>query len=155
MRLAVSPAVTFVAVDFDAESTAVALAAAGLAPERPVFYSWLGVVPYLAEPSLDTVLAEIAAHAGGADVVFDYSNSPEQRSAHDRERFERRREVVAALGEPWHSTNDTLALHAKLEALGFDIAADLDPRALMTIYASDLAPRSPEAGGHVVLARKT
>jgi methyltransferase (TIGR00027 family) len=150
--IAVPPATAFVPVDFGAQSTAQALHAAGLATDRPAFFSWLGVVPYLEDASLNAVLAEIAAHTGGADVVFDYSVPPEERLPADRARYDNQRDRVKALGEPWKSAHSAAAMQAKLHALGFAVIADLGPRALLARYAAALASSAPETGGHVVHA---
>ena len=62
VHIAVPPGVTFVAVDFAAESLPKALCTAGLPSEEPSFFSWLGVTPYL-EPAnmLETLAARVAA----------------------------------------------------------------------------------------------
>src|SRR6266481_4903215 len=65
---------TFVAVDFERETLAEALAAVGFDPARRSFFSWLGVVPYLTEQAIFSTLAWIAQLPGGAEVVFDYVN---------------------------------------------------------------------------------
>ena len=55
--------------------------AAGFDPAQRSFFCWLGVVPYLTEPSVFSTLAYIAGLPGGAEVVFDYAN-PARSVAH-------------------------------------------------------------------------
>ena len=65
---------TFAAVDFEGETLAEGLSAAGFDPAKQTFFTWLGVVPYLTEQAVFSTLSFIAGLPGGADVVFDYSN---------------------------------------------------------------------------------
>jgi len=43
---------TFVPIDFERETLAGGLAAAGFDPGRRTFFTWLGVVPYLTEQAV-------------------------------------------------------------------------------------------------------
>src|SRR5882757_10942092 len=47
---------TFVPIDFERETLAETLTAAGFDPARRTFFSWLGVVPYLTEPAIFSTL---------------------------------------------------------------------------------------------------
>ena len=89
---------TFAPLDFERETLADGLAAAGFDRAVPTFFSWLGVVPYLKQEAVSSTLAFVAGLPGGAHVVFDYSDprsslSPEMRDFHDR-----RARRVAQLG---------------------------------------------------------
>ncbi len=75
--IAIPPTLTFAPVDFERESLATGLAAAGLDPARRSFFTWLGVTPYLSEEAVFATLGFIAGLPGGAEVVFDYTNPPE------------------------------------------------------------------------------
>ncbi len=80
---------TFAPIDFERETLSEGLAAAGFEPARQTFFTWLGVVPYLAEEVVWSTLGFIASLPNGAHVVFDYSDppdslSPEARILHDR-----------------------------------------------------------------------
>src|ERR1700712_1077900 len=72
--IAVPGSVSFVAVDFERETLAQALDAAGFDGTQRSFFSWLGVVPYLTEQAVFSTLTTIARLPGGAEVVFDYVN---------------------------------------------------------------------------------
>ena len=67
---------TFAPVDFERETLADGLTAAGFDPAQQTFFTWLGVVPYLTEQAVFSTLGFIASLPGGAHVVFDYSNPP-------------------------------------------------------------------------------
>ena len=129
-----------------------ALRAAGLDERRPAFFSWLGVVPYLDDASLNTVLQGIGGHRG-AEVVFDYIDPPERRLPQHRALYEQRRARVDAIGEPWKSFFDATSMHAKLTAFGFRVIEDLCPRGILARYSPTLVAHAPEAGGHVIHAK--
>jgi len=82
---------TFVPVDFERETLPGGLEAAGFDPAQQTFFTWLGVVPYLAVEAVWSTLSFIASLSQGAHVVFDYSDppdtlTPEMRAFHDRRR---------------------------------------------------------------------
>jgi methyltransferase (TIGR00027 family) len=69
--LASPGSLSFAPVDFERQTLAAGLAAAGFDAGRPAFFSWLGVVVYLTRPAVVDTLAFIAALPAGAAVVFD------------------------------------------------------------------------------------
>lgn len=75
--IVVPESLTFSAVDFEKETLADGLAAAGFDREAATFFTWLGVVPYLTSEAIWSTLGFIAGLPGGAQVVFDYANPPE------------------------------------------------------------------------------
>ena len=150
--IAPGPHVVFAACDFERQSFAEALAAAGFDAAAPAFFLWLGVTPYLSEPAIFSTFAAIAALPGGAEVAFDYANpaqaidNPGTRAAH--EELTRK---VAAVGEPLRTFFDTPALHAKLSELGLAILEDLGPAEIARQFFPGHPARSG-AGAHVALA---
>ncbi|MFE3025379.1 class I SAM-dependent methyltransferase [Nocardia tengchongensis] len=119
---------TFVPVDFETDTLAPRLAAAGFSRTDPAVFVWLGVVFYLTPDAARTTLEYIAGQSEPVEVIFDYLRSAD--TDEDRAQLQARAHRAAAVGEPWFSyfTPDDLA--AQLRALGFtDIedhsAADL------------------------------
>jgi methyltransferase (TIGR00027 family) len=150
----VPDSLTFAPVDFESSTIAVGLAAAGFDSGLQTFFTWLGVVPYLPEPSVWSILAFIGNLPGGAHVAFDYANpsdslSPESRAAHDR-----RASRVAELGEPWLSYFDTGELHTKLREYRFHEIEDLGPPQIAARYFPDRVSSAPPNGGHIVRASR-
>jgi methyltransferase (TIGR00027 family) len=92
---------TFAPVDFERETLAHGLEAAGFDPLQQTFFTWLGVVPYLTEEAVWSTLGFIASLPSGAHVVFDYSNPPEALTPEMRAFHDQRAARVAELGEPW------------------------------------------------------
>lgn len=65
--------VTYVPVDFERQSLALELAAAGFDRSAPTFFAWLGVVPYLSLAAFHATVGYIAGQAEGTGVALDYS----------------------------------------------------------------------------------
>jgi methyltransferase (TIGR00027 family) len=143
---------TFVPVDFERETLAGRLAAAGFDRTQQTFFTWLGVVPYLKQEAVWSTLAFIAGLPNGAHVVFDYSDPPESLSPEGRAIYERRAQRVARLGEAWITHFEPNQLHAKLTALGFGEIEDLGPTQIASRYFSGRASFLPDKGGHVIRA---
>jgi methyltransferase (TIGR00027 family) len=144
---------TYAPVDFETENLTEQLAAAGLDPSIRTFFTWLGVVPYLTREAITGTLQQIAAHPGGAEVVFDYGEPHEELDPALRAIADERLARVAAIGEPLLSFFEPADLHAQLRGLGYSGIDDLD---LPGIVAR-LTGRPPEgppgrAGGHVLFA---
>lgn len=145
---------TYAPVDFERDDLMAALADAGFDSAKRTFFTWLGVVPYLTKPAIDETLGRIAGVAGGAEVVFDYSDPPSALSGAAATAQQERAARVAALGEPFLSYFPPSELHAKLASLGLSEIDDLGPRALLARYYPDLQlpPDVRDAGGHVIFA---
>ena len=116
------PNLTFVPVDFEIEALDRRLAESGVDRAQPVFYSWLGVTPYLNEAAIDKVLDVIAGGAAGTEVVLTFApvDGEIQTTAMLSER-------VAALGEPFRSQFTPDGLDAKLRGFGFVDVSFLTP----------------------------
>jgi methyltransferase (TIGR00027 family) len=143
---------TFVSVDFEREALSKQLIATGLEADRPVFFMWLGVVPYLAREAIWSTLAFIAGLANGTEVVFDYGDPPETLAPETRSAHERFAHRVAALGEPWVSSFEPAELHGRLGALGFREIEDRLGSELVGRYLSYQPTASSGRGAHVLRA---
>jgi methyltransferase (TIGR00027 family) len=164
----VPSSLTFAPVDFEKDTLADGLAAAGFDREQPTFFTWLGVVPYLTEEAVWSTLDFIAsvgqailspadpekqARAGiGTEVVFDYGDPPDSLSPEMRAFAERRAAHVAEWGERFLSYFEPEKLHAKLRALGFREIEDLGPPQIASRYFPSRAASMPEKGGHILRA---
>jgi methyltransferase (TIGR00027 family) len=143
---------TFAPIDFERQTLAEGLAAAGFDPSQQTFFTWLGVVPYLTEEAVWSTLGFIASLPHGAHVVFDYSDPPASLPPEWRIRHERRAKHVAELGEAWLNYLQADALHARLTALGFSEIEDLGPSQIAARYFPHRATTLPEKGGHILRA---
>ncbi len=147
------PSLTFVPVDFERETLAEGLAAAGCDGEGSTFFTWLGVTPYLTRDAIFATLGFIAGLRGGAEVVFDYTDPPSALTAEKAAVHAARALTVAALGEPWLTFFTPAELHPGLRDLGLTEIEDLGPAGIASRYFGAPAHSMPDAGGHVLRAR--
>ncbi|WP_328391807.1 class I SAM-dependent methyltransferase [Nocardia sp. NBC_00416] len=130
--IALPERLTFVPVDFETDTLATRLEAAGLSPTDPAVFVWLGVVFYLTPDATRATLEYIARRSGPVEVIFDYLQSAD--TDEDRAQLQARADRAAAVGEPWFSyfTPDDIA--AQLRALGFTDVEDLSAANLIAGY---------------------
>jgi methyltransferase (TIGR00027 family) len=151
-QISVPDTLTYVAVDFERQSLAEALDAAGFSPVKRSFFSWLGVVPYLTETAVFSTLATIARLEGGAEVVFDYVNPAASVAQAGRAAHQALAERVAAAGESLQCYFDTAPLCARLSATGFRHVDDIGPDMLAARFFPGSERTAPTRGGHVMHA---
>jgi methyltransferase (TIGR00027 family) len=125
---------TFTPVDFERQTLADGLAAAGLDRGAPAFYSWLGVTPYLARESVFRTLAFVAGSVAGSGVTFDYGTPPSRLPWLKRWALRRMSARVASIGEPWVTFFDPAELDREVRALGFACVEDLGTEELNDRY---------------------
>ncbi|MGO8733324.1 MAG: class I SAM-dependent methyltransferase [Terriglobia bacterium] len=143
---------TFAPIDFERQTLAEGLAAAGFDVSQQTFFTWLGVVPYLTLEAVWSTLGFIASLPNGAHVVFDYSDPPASLPAEARINHERRATHVAELGEAWLNYFEADELRAKLLALGFSEVEDLGPPRIAARYFPNRVSTLPDRGGHILRA---
>jgi methyltransferase (TIGR00027 family) len=150
--IAVPRSLTYAPVDFERQSLAAGLSAAGFDAALPTFVSWLGVSVYLTHEAFWSTLQFIASLAGGAQVVFDYGNPPAEITPDSRDAVVAGAARAAAIGEAWINYLDTTELQQGLRALGYSQLEDLGPAQIVERYAPDLAWPKREQGGHLMHA---
>jgi methyltransferase (TIGR00027 family) len=148
----VPSALTFVPVNFERETLADGLAAAGFDSAQPSFFSWLGVVPYLTRAAVFSTLGYIAALPAGAHAVFDYANPPAEMGSEQRARHEQLARRVTAAGERFESYFGTEELAAELGSLGFRGIEDLGAAQVAARYLPTVQPSAAGRGGRMVHA---
>ncbi|MBW8751508.1 MAG: class I SAM-dependent methyltransferase, partial [Propionibacteriales bacterium] len=149
--IAVPEGTAFVGCDFEHDDFLDRLVGAGLDAQRPAYFLWLGVVPYLSLDVVVSTLRRIGSVPGG-EVAFDYAAPLTGLNKEARKRraaFERR---VAELGEPFTAPIDPGELGAILRAAGFGEVEDLGGPQIATRFLG-LPASTPAGGGHVVRAR--
>lgn len=155
-RIGLPTSLTFVPVDFERQALTDELRRAGYATDRPAWFSWLGVTPYLAPEAVIATLREIARLVGdGGGVAFDYSVDSSALTLAERVAMAVLRSRVRRAGEPFKSAFAPSALAASLTAIGFGRVEDLGADALNARY---FAGRSDDLHvgsiGHVIVARR-
>ena len=132
--IAVPESLTFAPVDFEKQSLADGLAAAGFDRSEATFFSWLGVTMYLTREAMRATLALIASLPAGSGVVFDYAVPRESLNWFGRFVFDRVAQRVAAAGEPFQLFFEPKALAAELREIGFKSFEDVGSAELNALY---------------------
>ncbi|HMD43320.1 MAG TPA: SAM-dependent methyltransferase [Candidatus Acidoferrum sp.] len=118
-QIPIPPTLRFVPVDFERQNLPTELAVAGLRTNRPTFFSWLGVVPYLTRKAATQTFAFIGGFPPGSGVVFDYAVSPLSLGVLERLALEALSARVARIGEPLQLFFTPEDLDALLDGRGF------------------------------------
>jgi methyltransferase (TIGR00027 family) len=92
---------TLAPVDFETQSLPSQLAAAGFDFERPAFFAWLGVVPYLTIEAFRSTVSFIADRPSGSGVTLDYGQPREALSLAERMARDALAARVQQAGEPF------------------------------------------------------
>ena len=145
--------VTYVAVDFNTQSLATALAAAGYDPHRKTLFVWQGVTYYLTATAVDDTLSFVAGHSGpGSAIIFDYIYSTLLDGT------TRRGEVSAMRHNRWLSGERFTfgiprgAAAAFMTARGFCDVQDVDGRWLHAAYFTGPSARRTVADGYGIVS---
>lgn len=150
--LDIPTSLVFAPVDFERQALSEGLAAAGFHAERPAYFQWLGVVPYLTREAIIATLDFIAGIAG-SEVVFDYAEPFENFPPAMRANLTAIAARTASLGEPWLSLFDPPEMAALLQARRFAQFWDVTRAELAARYYGDLGRGVvPGAGPHLVRA---
>jgi methyltransferase (TIGR00027 family) len=99
-NIALPTSLHFAPVDFERQTLAQGLSAAGFDASVPSFFTWLGVVVCLSDEATWATLRFIASVPACPRVVFDYSNPPAALQAADAASLAEAAVRMAASGEP-------------------------------------------------------
>lgn len=132
--IAIPESVTFVPLDFETQTLAEGLRAAGFDSGRAAFFSWLGVVPYLRRDAILATLSFVGSLPAGSAIVFDYGIPPSSLPLLSRAVYRYLARRVAAAGEPFHTFFDPRELAAILREAGFAHVEDLGPSEIHERY---------------------
>jgi methyltransferase (TIGR00027 family) len=145
---------TFAPVDFERQSLADGLMAAGYRADRPAFFQWLGVVPYLTREAIAATL-DFIARVPDSEVVFDYAEPFANYSAERRANVMAVAERAASRGEPWLSLFDPVELADMLHSKGFALVVDLGMTEIADRFYGALGQGIVSgAGPHVMRAQR-
>jgi methyltransferase (TIGR00027 family) len=125
---------SFLAIDFERQSIVEALPDAGLNLGLPVFFSCLGVVPFLTPGAVTALLRSVGQMNAGTEMVFDYIDRPEKLTGERRRVFETAAGRVATIGEPWRSFFDPEAIATAVRNFGFNEIENLGTNDINSRY---------------------
>jgi methyltransferase (TIGR00027 family) len=135
--------VAFGVIDFERESLLEGLGHCGILPNRPTFFSWLGVTMYLSETSIDRALQSMGAFAAGSELVLTFLEPPDERPATAARSWHRLASRVAAAGEPFTSYLSRANVESKLRQAGYRVVGFLTPEEAESLYFSPPSPDLP------------
>lgn len=124
-NISLPDSLTFVPVDFERETLAHGLDLAGFIANRPAFFSWLGVTPYLATETVLATLRWLISICSTNGVVFDYAVPRSSLDPSYWPAFDALASRVAAAGEPFVGFFDPKELARELRKMGFAQIEDL------------------------------
>jgi len=117
--------VAFAAVDFDRQSLAEGLTAAGFDAAAPTFFVWEGVTNYLSEPAVDSTLRFIGSTAPGSQVLFTYVHRGLIDGTGSFPGTERLTRTLRQVGERWTFGFEPGEVPAYLAARGLRLIEDI------------------------------
>jgi methyltransferase (TIGR00027 family) len=127
---------TFAAIDFETQTLAAGLRAAGLDTDERAYFSWLGVTPYLTSAAITETLQFVASLPAGSGIAFDYMISADLLNDAERQALAALARRVAQAGEPFQSFFAPPSLKSCLRAMGFSHVEDVGPKEMDERYFS-------------------
>jgi len=154
--IAVPACLTFAPVDFERQTLAGGLAAAGFDAGAPAMFSWLGVVMYLTAEAFAATLGFIASMPAGTAVVFDYAVDRGSLSIAERVGLAVLERRVKRAGEPLRTFFRPVDLARRLADAGFLSVEDLGADELNARYFAGRADKLRVTGGigRLIIARR-
>jgi len=125
----------FIPIDFEQETIASVLSGSSFSQNRPAFFSWLGVVPYLTRDTIFNTLRSLSSFASpDSQLVFDYGIPQEQIEASEQPAIQALRKFTQRRGEPLLTELDPHTLADDVAACGFELIENLSSTEQMTRY---------------------
>ncbi|MGE0386379.1 MAG: class I SAM-dependent methyltransferase [Gammaproteobacteria bacterium] len=124
--IAVPAGVRFVPIDFEHAGLRDGLAAAGVRPDAPTVFSWLGVSYYIPPESFRATLAFVRDCGPGSEIVFDFMPPQEAVAKQEVDTFRRNIDSDEHPGEPFISFYRVDELGAELHRIGFSAVEMMD-----------------------------
>jgi methyltransferase (TIGR00027 family) len=143
----VPSSLTFAPVDFETQTLADGLRAAGFRTDQPAYFSWLGVTMYLTSEAFESTVGFIGALPVGSGVTFDYAVERSELGLFERLALDHLGRKVAAVGEPFQLFFRTAELTATMRRLGFTDLEDVGSDDLNARYLAGRADGLKLRGG--------
>ena len=111
--------VRFVPIDFVRQGLSTELEKAGFRPNKPAFFSWLGVTPYLTNEVVMATFALVHSICPENGIVFDFARPRRALSDAERLGFDALSARVGRAGEPFKGFFEPETLAGDLKKIGF------------------------------------
>jgi len=126
---------TFVPVNFERQTIREALADTGFNFEKKTFISWLGVIYYLTEETIQNTLSEISRiFPEGSAISFDFCLKEDLLNEQGKAELQFTKKFAAEWGEPFLSLFNPEELVEKLKGWGFSQPELVDGEELRSRY---------------------
>jgi len=120
LSIPVPPTLHYVPIDFESGALSTGLAVGGLDREAKTFFSWLGVIQYLARDAVLNTLREIASVAApGSELVIQFVVPAATIGGAEGDLVTALADRAANMGEPFRSFFKPEDLEANLKQAGF------------------------------------
>lgn len=124
----------FAPVDFETTPLWEGLPRAGLDWSQPAFFSWLGVIIYLAPEAITATLNTVSGCGTGSEIVLSYDAPDAFLDDTAREMVQIEARQVAATGEPYTTRMSPAQAETLIESAGLEVVEHLAPQALYDRY---------------------
>ncbi len=124
----------FAPVDFETTPLWEGLTRAGLDWSQPAFFSWLGVIIYLAPEAITATLNTVSGCGTGSEIVLSYDAPDAFLDDTAREMVQIEARQVAATGEPYTTRMSPAQAETLIESAGLEVVEHLAPQALYDRY---------------------
>jgi methyltransferase (TIGR00027 family) len=132
-----SSELTFVPVDFEQQTLATGLAQTSFRFDRPAFFSWLGVTPYLTLAAFRATIRTMGGMPSASGVTFEYALPRSLLHEQDRHGFDLLAKRVEAAGEPFQLAFTPQEMKDELRASGFRHVEELTSEKINDRYFKD------------------
>jgi methyltransferase (TIGR00027 family) len=133
--------VSLIPADLSVRSLGEALAASDFDPGKPAVFAWLGVIPYLELPAIESTFQYVATLPSGTAIVYDYGIPRQSLNFIGRLVFDRVASRVATIGEPWKTFFTPEDLRRRLQGIGFSAVEDLGANEINARYFAGRSDR--------------
>lgn len=124
-----------VPVNFAIDDLKTVLLQAGYNPEKPGFFSWLGVTYYLTRQAIQSTLETLSAlTTRGSILIFDYMDSDAFDPQKAASRMQLMQMITRQAGEPMKTGFEPAYLATELKKLDFQTLEDLNPAKIEARY---------------------
>lgn len=138
---------TFAPVDFESQTLADGLRAAGFRTDQPAYFSWLGVTMYLTREAFESTVRFIGSLPPGGGVTFDYAVERSELGVFEKLALDHLGKKVASLGEPFQLFFRPAELREAMSGMGFTNIEDVGRDELNARYLKDRADGLRVRGG--------
>jgi methyltransferase (TIGR00027 family) len=147
------PHVTYVPIDFNTQTLADRLMAAGYDPHRRTLFIWQGVTQYLTPDAVDSTLAFVAGQSGlGSAIIFDYMDPTLLDGTVKRGEVTSMRRNRWLSGETMSFGIAAGAIGAFMEQRGFCQVQNADARYLHDTYFTGANAARTVAEGYAIVS---